>query len=58
VKSNRHTKIDRCDEYARRSPYKTAAELPPEHPNGLCRVVARVMLQAEIKRLIASGRLA
>jgi hypothetical protein len=38
-------------------PYKSAAQLPSEHPHCLYRVVAHVMSQKEIKHLIDSGAL-
>lgn len=57
VRSNRHEKIDRCDDYAAASPYARAGDLPHSHPLCLCRVVARIMSQARLKALIASGAL-
>jgi hypothetical protein len=54
VRSNRHTTLDKCDGWAEGSPY-ASENLPPGHPHCLCRVVARIMSQAQIKRLIADG---
>lgn len=56
VKSNRHPKVDQCDGWAAGGPY-TSRNLPPGHPNDLCRVVARIMSQERLKRLIASGQI-
>jgi hypothetical protein len=57
VLSNRHPKFDRCDNNKAGSPYASAAQVPSTHPNCLCRLVARLMAQEDIKRLIASGAL-
>ncbi len=57
VLSNRHTKVDRCDANRQGSPYMSQADLPSTHPLCLCRVVARVMSQERLKRLVASGAL-
>jgi hypothetical protein len=55
--SNRHERTDKCNSNASGSPYKTRADLPSTHPNCLCRVVARILSQARLKALIASGAL-
>src|SRR3954453_5662525 len=57
VLSNRHERTDKCNSNAAGSPYKTRANLPSTHPNCLCRVVARILSQARLKALIASGAL-
>jgi hypothetical protein len=57
VLSTRHERTDKCNSNASGSPYKARADLPSTHPNCLCRVFARIMSQAQLKRLIASGAL-
>lgn len=54
--SNRHRKIDSCDDKASRT-YRRREDIPSTHPMCLCRVVAQVMSQAAIMRLIANGEL-
>ena len=55
--SNRHPKTDRCASNASGSPYKSRHEVSGTHPMRLCRVVAHVMSQAKLMRLIAGGAL-
>jgi hypothetical protein len=57
VLSNRHPKTDRCDRNKAGSPYSSQAQVPSTHPNCLCRLVARIMSQEKLKRLIASGEI-
>src|SRR4051794_17804835 len=57
VLSNRHVGPDRCDVNAQNAPYKSQAEVPSTHPMCLCRLVARIISQEQLKRLIVSGAL-
>ena len=56
VRSNRHTKIDRCDGWAEGGPY-TAQNIPPGHPHCLCRLVARSCHSGKLWHLLPAATL-